>query len=122
MTAPGAEIVGYLCKCTSGFNGNNCEVSGAPHHESSGSSSAGLVALIQYAARCAVLFGLLVLGYLAARGQAAGADTVKGHNLDAATLKARSTTGGDESPASTDANQTGNQDEGWVEVGSDEGQ
>ena len=72
-------------------------------------------------ARCAVLFGLLVLGYLAARGQAAGADTVKEHNLDAATLKARSTTGGDESPVSTDANQTGNQDEGWVEVGSDEG-
>jgi hypothetical protein len=119
--APDAESVGYLCKCTSDFSGNNCEVSRTPYDESSGSSTTGLVALIQYAARCAVLLGLLVLGYLAARGQAAGANKDKEHHLDAATLKARSTTGGDESPASTDANQTGNQDEGWVEVGSDEG-
>jgi Notch-like protein len=120
LTAPGAESVGYLCKCTSGFNGGNCEVSGTPHDESSGRNTTGLVALIQYAARCAVLLGLLALGYLVARGQAAGPDTEKAHDTDTATLQARSTTGGDQPPASTDSSQTGVGDEGWVEVESNE--
>lgn len=128
-----AQQKDFLCQCADGFSGSLCEIQARPRgEEGSGPTAvamASIAPLAQYVARCAVLIGLLGLGALVVRGQAAGEAeckmqeaNVKGATAGAnvAALEGRSSASGDAGAPSEPGANAGaaarGEEEGWVQV------